>query len=404
MVKSKLREYEFNASTKTRNPSLVGFVAPGLRFNVDKYVLRTMKNIAPEKKAIRAFNMIQEYQDDFNYEGKYHIPPHFLDVEQRFLSSLKYLAKFGLKVDNKKITLAKIFARTHDIIHNAGKEEPYFMTVVSIAKLYGIDVNDRQALEEIKESINFGLKEDNDICQWDHEICGRQSKFVKRPLVDSYTSKIFLSDEEMSGVVADAVLYTCGFAASERRIIWGWIQATEFARSLTPEGNPGIKFPRTQYELIAKLADMGSFYGSIEEWLRLSVDFILENAKAAITTPFEFIEFEYNFFRNFVQPILRLENLPNLRVINCKDEKAIVPEVCIVGMQDKLRYLDQVRKEFGKFGNSRFAELVDRTGNVYSEVKESIGKHALQFLDLIGLDLVDEAVSLPLSEPVSIDI
>ena len=81
---SKLRDYELNSSAKRQYPSIIGFVAPGLRFNVDKYVNRTHKNVTPSAKAQRAFNMIQNYQDDFVYEGKYHIPLIFLMLNKGF--------------------------------------------------------------------------------------------------------------------------------------------------------------------------------------------------------------------------------------------------------------------------------------------------------------------------------
>lgn len=398
---SKLRDFELNSSVKRQHPSIVGFVAPGLRFNVDKYVNRTHKNVTPSAKAQRAFNMIQNYQDDFVYEGKYHIPPHFSDVEQRFLSNLLDVANIGFKIDASKVVLVKIFARTHDIVHNAGKDKPFHMTVKSIASLYGIDPKNTDALDEIMSAINFGIQEDNEICEWDHVANSRKGKFKKRPLVRSYGSKIHLSDEEMSGVVADAILYTCGFTHKERRMLWGWIQATEFARSLTPEGNPGIKYPRNQFELVAKLADMGSFYGSIEEWLRLSADFILENCFSEITSPIDFVEFEYKFFRNFVQPILRSENLPDAGIVNGRNDKAVVPQECIIGMEEKMRYLDDIKHELQELANRQITDLTDKTGKLVSGVKSLISDRLHRFLELIHPTLASDLSELPQSEPLS---
>lgn len=395
------RKYDFNPSTKRQHPSLLGVVAPALRFNAYRFPNSEKLILKPARRFEYAHAMFKKFQSTFEYKGKYHIPPHFGDVEVRFLESLKQLSGFGYKVDKEKIELAKIFAIAHDIVHNAGKIHPYYLTVTRIAKLYGFDLPNDEVLEEIKNSLNYGIQEDNDISLWEQEISARDEKFVPRKLIKSYNGKIDLSVEEMSAIVTDAILYKCGYTMRQRRIMSGLIQATEFLRSLTPEGNPGIKFPRTQYELIAKLADMGSFYGSIEEWLKLSVDFILEAAKDLIKTPKDFIEFGRNFLNNFVKPILTLKNLPPASNKNGSNEKAIVPPMCLAGIDEKLSYFETIINEFTKHGIDPTSQLFDATGKVLDSIRE-VSPVLADFLERIHqtLDPIDHEPISPAIEPV----
>ena len=383
-------KFAFSAAVKKSHPSLIGVVPPALRFNADKYANRERQKRRQQSKIKTAFQMIKQQQASFKYEGKYHIIPHFGHVEERFVNDLQQLERFGIKFDMQKYNLAKLFARTHDIVHNAGKEKPYFLNVKKIADLYGFDSSDENVLKDILGSLNFGFEEDNKITAELYRKYGLSDAEVEyRPMVKTFREKLKLSEEEMSAIVADAILYKSGFSHKDRRILAGLIQATEFKRSLI-DGKPGIKFPRTQFELVAKLSDMGSFYGSVEEWLQLSVDFILET-KPSIKSLRDFLKFELAFFELFVKPVIEEHNLPDVRISNGKIIKAIVPQVCIDGINEKIEFIKNALQELDELAANSITEVTDSTGNIISGISSKLSSAMKRMIEIVKPTIAEDA-------------
>ena len=378
-------KYELQLQILKQHPSLIGVIPPVLRFDAIKYLnVPDLRAYRARYRLDRAYQLIEEFQDHFAYEGKYHVPIHFLDVEARLLDDIENLRIIGIKFSLEKIALAKIFSRTHDIVHNAGKEIPYFLTVKKIANLYGFDSNCNKVLQEIMCAINFGIEQDNIYSLAEHNSdSNSDSKFEPRELIDTYHDHIKLSDEEMSGIVADSILYKCGFSDKERRILSGLIQATEFRRSFTVVGKPGIKFPRTQFELLAKLADIGSFYGSTEKWLKLSLDLIQETFAGKKMSPLDFVDFELEFFNSFVKLVLKDENLPIVRSSNGLLQKAIVPQTFVREVRVKLEYLEDLRQELVKLPEDITTGIIDLTKETLSNIRAIASDKLNGFLDLV---------------------
>ena len=91
-------KYELQLQILKQHPSLIGVIPPVLRFDAIKYLnVPDLRAYRARYRLDRAYQLIKEFQDHFAYEGKYHVPIHFLDVEARLLDDIENLRIIGIK-------------------------------------------------------------------------------------------------------------------------------------------------------------------------------------------------------------------------------------------------------------------------------------------------------------------
>lgn len=372
---------EFSAEVIEKHPSLKGVVPPMLRLT------GSVKEMNIPLDIDGFFEDLDHFIKEFGYMGEYHTPEHFVDVEQRFLRDLEFLkGKHQSEFDDRDLLRAKMAARSHDVAHNAyGKRQPaYFLTVNSICALYGFAPNGSHMVPSIIEAMNVGIEEDNALNNG------------SRPLVTGADDPIGLSEEEMSQIIEDAFAFRNGFSFDFRCEISGMIQATEFKRSMV-DGKPDFKWPRTQMELLMKLADIGNFCEQVSSWLDTSVKVNTELPFFTGTTALEFINEELFFINTYVKPVLDAKNQPTILDIDGNHIPARVPDYYYTSIEEKERYLLHLRSEI-----ERITEQIE-LGNELPESKE-LSEFCEAIRPALGKTdprLLDQEVPVPLVQGVA---
>ena len=310
------------------HPSLIGVIPPALRFKNDR-----PENIPFNAKGF--FDDLNDFLESFDHVGEYHNPSHFEDVKNRFINDLQNIADFfHTELISKIPLLATAFSLGHDCVHNAyGKRQPTFeMSIKTICEFYGFDSEDPKTQKKVMDAINFGINQDNELTNGE------------RALVSNPDEVIALSEEEMSAIVVDSFAYRNGFDFETRCLLAGMFQATEFKRSMD-DGLPGFKWPRTQMELMAKLADLGNFCDEINEWLEISTKVNIEVPWFNGTTALDFIEEELHFINNYLRPVLDPQNLPIVIDANGNSTRAKVPELYLSAVAEKEDHMLKLKAE-----------------------------------------------------------
>lgn len=300
------------------------------------------------------FEELKSFMEDLGYPGAFHNIDHSDDVERRFHRDLLYLKnKYPGEFDDREFLMASMASMSHDCIHNAygQRQPPIVMTANSICELYGLDLNDSHMRLRIIEAINIGIDQDN------------QSTNSERKKVTDPDATIAMSEEEMSQIVQDAFAYKNGFAFEFRCDISGMVQATESKRSMS-EGKPGFKWPRTQMELLMKLADIGNFSEPIDVWLSACDKAITELPFFAGTSALEFVNEELVFINTYVKPALDVENHPTFTDLDGKEIPVRVPDYYYTSIDEKERYLFRLKAEI----EATF--LLEATGDKPQESQE----------------------------------
>jgi|GEM_PF-6489318 len=320
----------FAPEVKGRHPSLQGVVPPMLRIHGKIAEINIPLNVNG------FFEDLQHFQDEFGYEGEYHNPEHFLDVERRIVEDIeKWLRKkFPGEFGDREVLQARMAAKAHDAAHNAyGKHSPaYSLSTNQICALYGFAPNDSHILPLMIEALNAGIKEDNEI------------NSGNRPTVSNGDELVGLSEEEMSQIVQDAFAYRNGFDFDFRCEISGMIQATEFKRSMNGD-EPGFKWPRTQMELLVKLADIGNFCDPVDRWISISTKVNTELPFFTGTNAREFINEELAFINTYVKPLLNPNNRPLIRDVDGELIPARIPDYYLTSIKEKENFLKRLRQE-----------------------------------------------------------
>ncbi|MFN8015840.1 MAG: hypothetical protein U0R17_04445 [Acidimicrobiia bacterium] len=319
------QNFQLPANVLIKHPSLIGVIPPLLRLPSNPNVPLSIDGF---------FDDLNKFVTNFNYKGYYHNPEHFQDVERRIETDLYTIEdEFGYKFSPEERLIAKAFARGHDAVHNGKrpKDEHYFLTVNKICELYGIDTASLTWRRKIKEAINFGINEDI-------ELTGEQ-----RAKITFFDRPIALSEEEMTAIVVDALAYRNGFSFEDRCTLAGMIQATEFKRSMK-DGQPWFKWPRTQLEVIGKLADMGNFCDGIHNWLDTSTKINMEVPWFNGTSALDFIKEELHFIDNLLAPVL---DKTKMRVLHPNGEigEPFIPTNYLEAVKEKRDFVAKLHDE-----------------------------------------------------------
>jgi|CXWL01.1.fsa_nt_gi hypothetical protein len=278
------------------SPNLRGFIAPGLRLDItNKGIQSNEGDMTPEQ--ITAYE--KEIKEQFTNEGRhlgnpYHNPTHFQEVYDR----AKAIVKPGNKREENAVEIAALW---HDYDH-PGKKQKEGMSVEDITTLYGEPGKDAFKNEEVLESVNAMIQEDNDIVLADNlkEPDVKKHKKIRELLkTGDHTTKITLTDEEISALKADASLRKKNSSLETRSIVNGLIKATDF---LNPRNGP-----KTNLEWQFKMADMANFTKDIDSWLKTAVEVGIEAPWGPPPSVEKFINGEI-FFLEFLVSKPMLEN------------------------------------------------------------------------------------------------
>ncbi len=341
-------ELIFPTETIEKHPSLIGVVPPLLRIN------STMTKVNIPLNISGFFEDLKSFQNEFGYDGQYHNPAHFEDVERRISKDIKHLKrKFPGEFGDREILQAHIAARSHDIVHNAyGKHSPsYTLNANQICALYGFAPNDSHMLPLIIEAMNAGIEEDNRI------------NLGERASIRDGDEPIGLSEEEMSQIVQDAFAYRNGFDFDFRCEISGMVQATEFKRAMNVD-KPGFKWPRTQMEYLLKLADIGNFCEQIDTWVETSTRVNTELPFFTGTNAREFINEELTFIDTYVKPVLDVDNQPRIIDVEGQFVPIRIPEYYVTLILEKENFLKELRAEIDTIA------IAQQSGEEVAESKE----------------------------------
>lgn len=384
MTKKPILNLSVSPELQRQHPSLQGAIPPFLRFG-DKYHKQNIKqDIRGAKKELMLFI------NKFGHSGQYHNLEHFNKVNEYISTAIRTVMESHPGIFSEQDLIAgEIFAYGHDCVHNGAREIPYTLNLLSIGELYGFNYSNVWIHDHLRGAINFGILEDNNITNGN------------RKLIVSNTEPIELSEEEMSSIVTDSILYRNGIGFDLRCKISGMIQATEFRRSME-DGHPGFKWPRTALEVIAKLSDMGSFCEDINTWLRVCSNIYLENPSYKVNDALSFVELESDFINNFLKPIFNPNFIP--KVIGYEDD-SIPPYIADYFYQkivEKEEFLSRI-KTLIENADQNLSQLSNSGIDTDDELTR-LSQAILPVLQKNNLSLEGEKNPIPLASPRIIEL
>ena len=385
-----MNPYEISPDLKVRHPSLLGVIPPGLRCAGH---LKSRRNIPESIPGF--FNNLAHFVENFGYDGAYHNPDHFNDVDLRFADNIKYLQqKYPGEFSERDYVAASMFAQGHDCVHNAERNIAYVLTVNGICTLYGYP-DDNHSRIAVHDAMNYGNAEDN------------KANNGNRPLVPSWDEPIELSEEEMAAIVVDAIAYSNAISFETRCQVSGMIQASELKRSQT-NGQPGFKRPRTQMEVLARLSDIGNFCDDIEPWLETSVNINVEVPWFTGTDVLSFIEEELHFINHYAKAMLETENIPLLRLVDGHELRARIPDYFPLRIREKEEYLLAMKERINELraGDPRQELLANPANTPQRDIDDQLGRLAGIVRPALAKNnpaLADPATPVPLALPPNLD-